>query len=94
MKVGYWAMSKICRGGKTWSHILWGYLLCVEAHILGYYVTLFIPKIGSKIDCVVYTGLYYFMKEIPVYIDLQCYILDQSLCVCNPVMQLVHKPGV
>ena len=30
------------------------------------FVTLFIPKIGSKIDCVVYTGLYYFMKEIPV----------------------------
>ena len=38
------------------------------AYILGYYVALFIPKIGSKIDCVVYTGMYNFKKEIPVYI--------------------------
>ena len=37
-------------------------------YILGYYVTLFIPKIDPKIYCVVYTGLYYFMKEKPVYI--------------------------
>ena len=45
------------------------YVLCGGIpYILGYYVTLFIHKIGSKIDCVVYTGMYNFMKEIPVYI--------------------------
>ena len=38
------------------------------SYILRYHVTLFIPKIGSIIDCVVYTGMYNFMKEIPVYI--------------------------
>ena len=71
-------------------------------YIVGYDVTLFIPKIGSKIDCVVYTGLYNFMKEIPVYIfrrekitvyiDLRCFIIDQSWRLCDSVMQLVHKP--
>ena len=37
-------------------------------HILWYYVTLLYLKIGPKIDCVVYMGLYNFMKEIPEYI--------------------------
>ena len=60
-------------------------------YILRYYVTLFIPKIGSKIDCVVYMGMYNFMKEIPVYIDLRCFIIDKSWRVCDSVMQLVHK---
>ena len=32
-------------------------------------------KIGSKIDCVVYTGMYNFMKEIHVYI----FCCDKSL---------------
>ena len=47
-----------------------GYLLCVEAYriysgIMSHFLYL---KIVSKNDCVVYTGLYNFMKEIPVYI--------------------------
>ena len=46
-------------------------------------------KIGAKIYCVVYTRLYNFMKEIPVYIDLRCFIIDKSWRVCDPVMQLV-----
>ena len=47
-----------------------GQLLCVEAYhkyldIMSHFLYL---KIGSKIDCVVYTGLYNFMKETSVYI--------------------------
>ena len=73
------------------------------SYILGYYVTVFIPKIGSKIDCIVYTGMYNFMKEIPVYIlavkitvyiDLRCFIIDKSWRVCDSVMQLVHTPSM
>ena len=32
-------------------------------------------------------------KQSPVYIDLRCFIIDKSWCVCDSVMQLVHKPG-
>ena len=60
------------------------------------------PKIGFKIDCVVYMEMYNFMKEIPVYIfcreksqyiiDLPMFIIDKSWRVCDSVMQLVNKP--
>ena len=42
----------------------------------------------------IYMGMYNFIKEIPVYIDLICFIIDKSWRVCDSVMQLVHKPGV
>ena len=44
-------------------------------YILWYYVALLYRKVGSKILCVVYTGLYNFMKEIHVYI----FRLEKSL---------------
>ena len=77
------------------------YLLCVEAYriYLGIMLYFLYLKIGSKIDCVIYTGMYNFMKVKPVstffvvYIDLQCFIIHKSWCVCESVMQLVHKPG-
>ena len=45
-------------------------LLCVETHhiysgIMSHFLYL---KISSKMYCVVYTGMYDFMKKIPVYI--------------------------
>ena len=50
-------------------------------------------KIGPKL-IVLYTrlcqkGMYNFMKETPVSIDLCCFIIDKSWRVCDPVMQLV-----
>ena len=68
MKVGYWTMSKICRGGGKCSHIL-GNICCVWRYTVYTLVlchTFLNLKIGSKIDCVLYTGMYSFMKEIPV----------------------------
>ena len=38
-------------------------------------------KISSKIDCVVYTGMYNFMKVIHVYTSLQCFIIGVSVSV-------------
>ena len=66
--------------------------MCVEEYrinsdIMSHFLYL---KIGSKIDCVVYTGMYNFMKEIPVYIfavkitvyiDLRCFITDKRVGV-------------
>ena len=77
------------------------YLLCVEAYRIysGIMLHFLYLKIGSKIDCVVYMGMYNFMKEKPVYtffvvyIYLQCFIINKSWRVCESVMQLVHKPG-
>ena len=45
-----------------------GYLLCVEAYrIYSVIMSHFLyQKIGSKLDCVVYAGLYNFMRQIPV----------------------------
>ena len=37
-------------------------------YILGFYVAFLYLKIGSKIDCLVYTGMYNFIKEMPAYI--------------------------
>ena len=61
-------------------------------------------KISSKIDYIVYTGMYNFMKEIHIYIfssersllhiDLRCFIIDKSWHVCDSDMQLVHTPSV
>ena len=80
-------------------------LLCVEAYricsgIMSHFLSL---KICSKI---VYTGMYNFMKEIPatffavkitVYIDLQCFIIDQSWRVCclnyNTLDLMYHYKG-
>ena len=95
MKVGYWAMSKICKGGgQNMFPYFRGYLLFVVcggipyiySGIMSHFLYL---KIGPKIYCVVYTGLYNFMKEIPVYIfhcekktvyiDLRCFIIDKEL---------------
>ena len=47
-----------------------GYLLCMETyHIYSGIISHFLYlKIGPKIYRFVYTGLYNFMKEIPVYI--------------------------
>ena len=56
---------------EEYNTLIINIMICVVCggiqYILGYYITLFIPKIGSKIDCVVYTVMYNFMKEIPVY---------------------------
>ena len=70
MKVGYWAMSMIFKGGANMFPYFRRYLLCVEAYriysgIISHFLYL---KIGFKIICVVYTGLYNFMEEISVYI--------------------------
>ena len=46
-----------------------GYLLCMEAYRIysGIMLHFLYLNIGSKIDCIVYVGLYNFMKEIPVH---------------------------
>ena len=47
MKVGYWVMSKICKGGgQNMFPYFRGYFFACGGipYILGYYVTLFIPK--------------------------------------------------
>ena len=68
--VGYWAMSKICSVGQNMFPYLRVHLLCVEAYriYLGIMSHFLYLKTGPKMYCVVYTGLYNFMKEIPVYI--------------------------
>ena len=58
---------------------------CVEAYriysgIMSHFLYL---KISSKIDCVVYTGMYNFMKVIHVYTSLQCFIIDMGWRVCE-----------
>ena len=59
-----------------------------------------IYEIGSKIDCVAYTGMYNFMKEIPLYIfavknhcHLRFFIIDKSWRICDSGMKFAHKPG-
>ena len=61
----YWAMYKICKRGQYDVLIFKRYLLCVKAcHIYSSIMSPFLcQKIGSKIDCVVYTGMYNFMKK-------------------------------
>ena len=68
MKVGYWAMSKICKGGGGNMFLYFrGYLLCVEVYRIdsGIMSHILYFKIGPKMYCVVYTGLHNFIQEIP-----------------------------
>ena len=74
MKVCYWVLSKICKGGGA-RHVpiflrifvVCGgiYVECIYSGIISHFLYL---KIGPKMYCIAYQGLYNFMKEIPVYI--------------------------